>query len=180
MNERLRKEYQKLWDNATPEERKALQETGYNPDDPSDDGVPKAHRYFYQEDEEDVREIGSSIKWTSMVHRLIEREPLPQESFTPDEVLEILRKVIALFDDSRKPEVQLHGKFIMMALGVPNLPNMTELSKQYNVTRANISWHIKQIQKKLNLTPSHYMKPDEECAKFSKARKKYLKKKNER
>jgi hypothetical protein len=106
-----------------------------------------------------------------------EREEIQvsNRTFTQDEVLDILRKVIAVIDLSTHSEVRLHGTCIKLALGIPDQPTMTALANQHSLTRAAISARVKTIQRNLKLPPSLYMKSDAACKKLSNARRKKLK-----
>lgn len=99
---------------------------------------------------------------------------MSEKFFSQDDVLDILRKVIAVIDLSPSAEVRLHGTCIKLALGMPGLPTMTALANQHNLTRAAISARVKTIQRNLKLPPSLYMKSDSACAKLSVARRKKL------
>jgi hypothetical protein len=157
-------EYQRFWKRLSKAEREALTSTGFDPRRPDDSGVPYAHRYFGGEPVQD--EDGSGPKqrertWSEMSEKF----------FSQDDVLDILRKVIAVIDLSPSAEVKLHGTCIKLALGMPGLPTMTALANQHKLTRAAISARVKTIQRNLKLPPSLYMKSDSACAKLSVARR---------
>jgi len=187
-------EYQRFWKRLSKVERAALEAAGFNPNRPEDAGVPFAHRYFSGEPSDggdvlggpggeenfvqggwgqgyDINEV-QAVQW-----RMREREEIQvsNRTFTQDEVLDILRKVIAVIDLSTHAEVRLHGTCIKLALGMPDQPTMTALATQHNLTRAAISARVKTVQRNLKLPPSLYMKSDAACAKLSNARRKKLK-----
>lgn len=168
-------EYKRFWRTLSQTERQALGVTGFRPDDPSDAGVPMAHRYFGGEPTEtgedrtgksdsgyDIDKV-QAIAWS---HRAREEATVSERTYTQDEVLDILRKVIAVIDLSQNAEVRLHGTCIKLALGMPGLPTMTALAEQHSLTRAAISARVKTIQRNLRLPPSIYMKSDAACAKL--------------
>ena len=176
-------EYQKFWKRLSKAEREALLSTGFDPAQPGDAGIPYAHRYFGGEPVSEVwndnesRTDGYDINRVQALRwQLREREeaPVSERFFTQDDVLDILRKVIAVIDLSPSAEVRLHGTCIKLALGMPGLPTMTALANQHNLTRAAISARVKTIQRNLKLPPSLYMKSDSACAKLSVARRKKL------
>jgi hypothetical protein len=175
-------EYKRFWKRLSKVERAGLAACGFDPTKPDDAGVPYAHRYFggepVQENENaGTRSEGYDInKLQSVQWMLRERShtPMSERMFTQDEVLDILRKVIAVIDLSPCAEVRLHGTCIKLALGMPGLPTMTSLAEQHNLTRAAISARVKTIQRNLRLPPSLYMKSESACAKLSAARKKKL------
>jgi hypothetical protein len=171
-----------------------LEAAGFNPNRPEDAGVPFAHRYFSGEPSDggdvlggpggeenfvqggwgqgyDINEV-QAAQW-----RMRERNEtqVSDRTFTQEEVLDILRKVIAVIDLSTHAEVRLHGTCIKLALGIPDQPTMTALANQHNLTRAAISARVKTIQRNLKLPPSLYMKSDAACKKLSNARRKKLK-----
>lgn len=186
----INEEYKRFWRRLSKVERAALEAVGFNPNRPEDAGVPFAHRYFSGEPsdgdaceggEENFREGGwgqgydinqvQAVQW-----RMRQREEvrMSERTFSQDEVLDILRKIIAVIDLSPSAEVRLHGTCIKLALGMPGLPTMTSLAEQHGLTRAAISARVKTIQRNLRLPPSLYMKSEAACAKLSDARRKKL------
>lgn len=174
-------EYKRFWKRLSKAEREALTSTGFDPRRPDDSGVPYAHRYFggepVSDQDDDTRSEGYdinrlvSIQWSQRERGWAE---VSEKYFSQDDVLDILRKVIAVIDLSPCAEVRLHGTCIKLALGMPGLPTMTALADQHGLTRAAISARVKTIQRNLKLPPSLYMKSDAACAKLSVARRKKL------
>ena len=174
-------EYKKFWKRLTKAEREALASTGFDHGRPDDSGVPFAHRYFggepVSDHEEETKSDGYDINRVA-ANRWHQREreeaPVSERVFSQDDVLDILRKVIAVLDLSPHPEVRLHGTCIKIALGMPGLPTMTALAEQHDLTRAAISLRVKTIQRNLRLPPSLYMKSESACKKLSMAQRKKL------
>lgn len=174
-------EYQRFWKRLSKAEREALTSTGFDARRPDDAGIPIAHRYFggepVSDHEEETRSEGYDINRLA-ANQWHQRErgwaEVSEKYFSQDDVLDILRKVIAVIDLSPCAEVKLHGTCIKLALGMPGLPTMTALANQHRLTRAAISARVKTIQRNLKLPPSLYMKSDAACAKLSVARKKKL------
>ena len=183
-------EYQRFWKRLSKVERAALEAAGFNPNRPEDAGVPFAHRYFSGEPsdgdaseggEENFQEGGwgqgydinevQAVQWRMRERTYTE---MSDRTFTQDDVLDILRKVIAVIDMSTHAEVRLHGTCIKLALGMPDQPTMTALAEQHRLTRAAISARVKTIQRNLALPPSMYMKSESACKKLSVARRKKL------
>ena len=175
-------EYQRFWKRLSKAEREALTSTGFDPRRPDDSGVPFAHRYFGGEPVQDEDGSGpkkegydinrlAAIRWEQRERGWAE---VSEKYFSQDDVLDILRKVIAVIDLSTHAEVRLHGTCIKLALGIPDQPTMTALANQHNLTRAAISARVKTIQRNLKLPPSLYMKSDAACKKLSNARRKKL------
>jgi hypothetical protein len=176
-------EYKRFWKRLSKVERATLAASGFDPAKPDDAGVPCAHRYFGGEPVQDqdgtgIKREGYDInKMQAVQWHLREREEaeMSERTFTQDEVLDILRKVIAVIDLSTHAEVRLHGTCIKLALGMPDQPTMTALANQHDLTRAAISARVKTIQRNLRLPPSLYMKSESACKKLSNARRKKLK-----
>jgi len=179
----LENEYRKWWKKLTKREKEVLKATGFDYKNCADDGVPLAHRYFGGEpvQDEDMtgnKPLGYDInfnqfrKWLSDKNQT--EDKIKKLTFSFDDVLEILNRVIAILDDSNEKAVKLHATCIKIALGIPNQPNMTALAKDHNLTRAAVSLRVKTIQKNLGLAPSMYMKSEYACNKLSKARRKKL------
>lgn len=174
-------EYKRFWKRLTKAEREALASTGFDPRRPDDSGVPLAHRYFggepVSDHEDETRSEGYDINQLA-AERWKNRErgwaEVSDKYFSQDDVLDILRKVIAVIDLSPSAEVRLHGTCIKLALGMPGLPTMTSLAEQHGLTRAAISARVKTIQRNLKLPPSLYMKSESACVKLSVARRKKL------
>lgn len=174
-------EYQRFWKRLSKAEREALASTGFDARRPDDSGVPYAHRYFggepVSDQDDETRSEGYDInrlaaaQWHQRERGWAE---VSEKYFSQDDVLDILRKVIAVIDLSTHSEVRLHGTCIKLALGMPGLPTMTALANQHNLTRAAISARVKTIQRNLKLPPSLYMKSDAACKKLSNARRKKL------
>jgi hypothetical protein len=180
----LESEYSKWWRKLPKADKELLKSTGFDYKNFKDDGVPLAHRYFGGETENEDREnqappsngydinFNQFKKWISDKNK--NEDEIVRRYFMFDEVLEILNRVISILDDSNDKSVKLHATCIKIALGMPEQPNMTKLSKEHNLTRAAVSLRVKTIQKNLGLAPSMYMKSEYACNKLSKARRKKL------
>jgi hypothetical protein len=183
-------EYRKLWKRASKAERDALLLTGFDPDAPADDGVPYAHRYFGGEtdspdglQEGAQREFSKSspngfdinfLQAVNFYRRQREEEVVIVRTYSHEEVLELLTRVLSVLADSNDRAVRLHATCIKLALGMPDQPTMTALAKDHKLTRAAVSARVKTIQRNLNLPPSIYMKSESACQKLSKARRRKL------
>jgi hypothetical protein len=182
----LANEYSKWWRKLPKAEKELLKSNGFDYKDFNYDGIPIAHRYFggeteKQDESENPKIAGANgfdinfdqfKKW--MVDKNKNEDQIARRFFSFDDVLEILNRVISILDDSNDKSVKLHATCIKIALGMPEQPNMTKLSKEHNLTRAAVSLRVKTIQKNLGLSPSMYMKSEYACNKLSKARRKKL------
>lgn len=174
---RLDEEYKRFWKLLSKEERKALSAHGFDPMQPEDSGVPKPHRYFWNDG--DAGELGGDngydVGYLQAVRFLQRADEEPEivndRSYSRDEVLDILSKVLSVMTDSNDDGVRLQGTCIKLALGMPGQPTMTQLAAEHRLTRAAVSLRVKTIQRKLGLPPSVYMKSEHACKKLSKARR---------
>lgn len=176
----------KAWYRRLPPAQQAmLAETGFDPSNPGNSGVPMAHRYVETDGGNSADGCDSFRDWKTMqcwsdrgydvdyvrgamwqAERAAEEPPMQDKTYEYAEVLDIVRKVIAPWTESQSKDVRLFGTCQYIALGVPGQPTMTELAKRHGVTRAEISRRVKHIQRKMNLPPSIYMKSDHACAKL--------------
>ena len=78
----------------------------------------------------------------------------------------IIAKVIDALDCTSSREVQMHNDCIRIALGYRNYKSMSDVAKQYGVGRAAISLRVKNIQRRLKLAPSIYMRSEQVCVKI--------------
>jgi hypothetical protein len=186
----LNDHYRKLWKRASKSEREALLLTGFDPDSPTDDGVPYAHRYFGGETESpeglqegSMREFAKSspngfdinfYQAMAFHRRKREEDVVIVRTYSHDDMLELLTRVLSVLADSNDRAVRLHATCIKLALGMPDQPTMTALAKDNKLTRAAVSARVKTIQRNLNLPPSIYMKSESACQKLSKARRRKL------
>ena len=177
----VKAQYRAWWATLDAKQRASLAATGMNPESPQHHGVPLAHRYIETEkdtsaDAEGHRDFVNYADWSQRGYDIDHQtarawqssrdagERLMQDkTFTNDEVLDIISKAMSVFTDSVHPAVRLHGTCVKIALGVPGVPNMSELARANNVTRAEVSRRVKNIQKKMGLPPSVYMKSDHAC-----------------
>ena len=170
-------EYKRFWRRLSKEERKALSAHGFDPMQPEDAGVPKPHRYFWNDG--DAGELGSDngydVGYLQAVRFLQKSDEEPDtmndRNYSRDEVLDILSKVLSVMTDCNDSGVRLQGTCIKLALGMPGQPTMTQLASEHCLTRAAVSLRVKTIQRKLGLPPSVYMKSEHACKKLSKARR---------
>ena len=184
MSSKLRIEYDAWWRRLSKGERDLLLATGFDHTNPGYAGIPKPHRYIdsgkdQTADGDDRRGFVNFADWSMRGYdidnqtahawqaRMLEAETIMNDkTYTHDEVTDILSKVISVFTDSVHPAVRLHGTCIKIALGIPGMPNMSELARANDVTRAEVSRRVKNIQRKMNLPPSIFMKSDYACARL--------------
>lgn len=182
MSSKLRVQYDTWWRRLSKAERDLLLATGFDHTNPGYAGVPKPHRYIESGGDQSADGGSAYVNYSDWsmrgydidnqtVHQwqarmLAVEETMNDRTYTHDEVTDILSKVISVFTESVHPAVRLHGTCIKIALGVPGMPNMSELARANDVTRAEVSRRVKNIQRKMNLPPSMFMKSEHACAKL--------------
>lgn len=180
--------YKAWWKKLTKEQKEGLIASGFDINNPNYAGVPQPHRYVdegidssanlehFSNNHKELSARGYDIdyqigrKWVSDKYQEEKVESI--ETYTHEQVLDVLSKVISVLDDSNEPAVKLHGACIKIALGVPDQMNMSELARKFKLTRAAVSARVKTVQKNLKLPPSVYMKSDYACKKLSKSKQK--------
>ena len=180
----MRAIYAAWWKGCTAEQKAAMLETGFDPENPEHSGIGLAYRYVdsdsttaYEGGERKGSIHGPRGYNVDMIQRLKYRPedyylpPSPHmtdRNYTKDEVLDIISKIISVLGESDHPENRLQATCINLAIGVPGQPNMTELARRHNLTRAAVSLRVKTIQRKMGLPPSVYMKSDHACQRLKK------------
>jgi hypothetical protein len=77
----------------------------------------------------------------------IEVESEPEMGFA----VYIAAQVISAFDCSRDKQVKIHVDCMKLAIGMPSCKSQKDICKKYNLPKANVSWRVRSIQKRLNL-----------------------------
>lgn len=132
-----------------PEELESLKSAGINPDDYFDDTPPVPHRYIYGD---------------SFADRLaLQAKPEEEETGVFGPLSSIIAKVISAFDCDFEPKVMMNNDCVRIALGYRNYKSMADVAKKYGVSKATISWRVKQVQKRLGIAPSIYMRTEVTC-----------------
>lgn len=176
--------YAAWWRRCTAEQKKALLETGFDPTNPGHSGIGMAFRYVDTDNELQFSEDGDVVSSHGPrgynVDSILKREyrhddfntqsqpHMTDRTYTKDEVLDIIAKILSVLGDSEHPENRLQATCIKLAVGMPGQPNMTALAKEHDLTRAAVSLRVKTIQRKLGLPPSVYMKSEHACARLKK------------
>lgn len=153
--EQMGEEWQRFVKTLRPEEIEALKAAGFNPDDYFDDTPSVPHRYIYAE---------SFADRISLSTKKDEEEP---SVFGP--LASIIAKVIASFDCEHEPKVMMNNDCVRIALGYRNYKSMADVAKKYGVSKATISWRVKQVQKRLGIAPSVYMRTEQTCQRLRQA-----------
>jgi hypothetical protein len=148
-------EWKRFVKTLRPEELEALKSAGVNPDDYFDDTPAVPHRYIYGDSFAD--RLAFSTK----------KEEEETSVFGP--LSSIIAKVISSFDCDYEPKVMMNNDCVRIALGYRNYKSMADVAKKYGVSKATISWRVKQVQKRLGIEPSIYMRAEETCQRLKQA-----------
>lgn len=147
--EQMGEEWKRFVKTLRPEELEALKAAGVNPDDYFDDTPSVPHRYIYGD---------------SFADRLaFTRDDREEEVTVFGPLSSIIAKVIAAFDCDFEPKVMMNNDCVRIALGYRNYRSMADVAKRYGVSKATISWRVKQVQKRLGIEPSIYMRTEDTC-----------------
>jgi len=152
---KLNKIWQDFIATLPPDEVKKIVEAGIDPQDIHKADLAQPSRYIHDDSFLD----GNSIKaWR-------ESEEMDTNSIFPY-LSSIIAKVIDALDCTSSREVLMHNDCIRIALGYRNYKSMSEVAKHYGVGRAAISLRVKNIQRRLRLAPSIYMRSEQVCVKI--------------
>lgn len=148
----------KIWQDwvATlpPDEVNRLASFNIDPKDIHKADITQPSRYIHDDSFLD----GNSIKaW---------REESQPDGCALPHLTSIIAKVIDALDCTSSREVQMHNDCIRIALGYRNYKSMSDVASKYGVGRAAISLRVKNIQKRLKLAPSVYMRSEQVCVKI--------------
>lgn len=71
-------------------------------------------------------------------------------------VMEVLRKVLKVYEVASDQSTRLHGEVVALALGFPGL-TVSTLAKRYGCTRQAVSKRLRRVVTALNLPPTYRM-----------------------
>ena len=95
--------------------------------------------------------------------------PLPQRTYTQDEVESIIIRVVMAMQLTEVPEVLFQARCILIAIGIGEPPTETELARLKGCSRQFVSKKVKRIQQLFNLSPSQYMRSEAACKSYADA-----------
>jgi hypothetical protein len=163
--ERLKSEWAGFIATLSPQEIAALEAANIDVGDYFSENLPEPHRRIYD---------------ASYADRMAVKQEAQEENTSFSSLVSIIARVIDALDCTNNREVLLHNDCIRMALGYRNYKSMADVAKKYGVDKATISWRVKQIQHRLKLPPSCYMRSDSDCENIKQGVIKSNQKKNER
>ena len=157
------------------DQQKHWLEQGFDPDDAA---TFILGRYIEQDaDDSDEDQDGAGKKFDppgmynidEMAHkewnenRNRKDEDQQRDTFTRQEMHELVRRLVLTFDLSTNPEVALHGACIKIALGIGDPPTQTVIAQQHRVTRAAICKRVKKIRKMMALPDRMHNNSNNAC-----------------
>ena len=177
----LQTEYNRWWKGLRPEERKALIESGaFRADEPMNNAVGRekvndGHFDFH------LNEIKSFNRDSGKANSFITNDTTPadevmirddeQHGIDPRlEELDLasirlratLHFLLEGLDESTDASMRLHADVIRIVVGEGKPPKMTVLAKKHNITRSAVSLRCRKLLRRLGLTPSVFMRPEDE------------------
>lgn len=133
---------------------RTLRAAGIDPHDP----MEVADKRFHRTVDTCEGDNSSDSKRSSYFEKVTKKE-LVQDYLTQRDVedpltvfsIQIARMVVEAFDCSKSTEVRFHCDCIRLALGDASMGSQKAVCDRYNVSKATLSWHVRKIQKRLNL-----------------------------
>ena len=177
-------EYARWWKRLSPDERKALVDSGaFRADDPADSTpldsrarVNGNHFDFQRNEEESFNRVMDRMGSFALSRRLLNETV---ENVMSDEEMTTNPRVAALdlaglrlratlhflldgLDDSTDPAMRLHADIIRIVVGEGKPPRMTALARTHNISKAAVSLRCRKLLRRLGLAPSRFMRPEDE------------------
>lgn len=175
-------EYARWWKRLSPDERKALIESGaFRADDPAD-ATPLDSRsrmngqhfdFMRAEDEKSysnpTREMSLKSQSPSAADDVMDAEDImlsdPRLASLDLAGLRLratLHFLLDGLDESTDPAMRLHADIIRIVVGEGKPPRMTALAKTHNISKAAVSLRCRKLLRRLGLAPSRFMRPEDE------------------
>ena len=175
-------EYARWWKRLSPDERKALVDSGaFRADDPAD-STPLDSRsrmngqhfdFMRAEDEKTysnpTREMSMKNQSPSAADDVMDAEDIllsdPRLASLDLAGLRLratLHFLLDGLDDSTDPAMRLHADIIRIVVGEGKPPRMTALARTHNISKAAVSLRCRKLLRRLGLAPSRFMRPEDE------------------
>ena len=175
-------EYARWWKRLSPDERKALVDSGaFRADDPAD-STPLDSRsrmngqhfdFMRAEDEKTysnpTREMSMKSQSPSAADDVMDAEDIllsdPRLASLDLAGLRLratLHFLLDGLDDSTDPAMRLHADIIRIVVGEGKPPRMTALARTHNISKAAVSLRCRKLLRRLGLAPSRFMRPEDE------------------
>ena len=152
--------YSEWFNGLTKNDQIELVSKGLGPEDP--DGRIDSNYVF------EVQQAHQAFGFTEN-NNFDDPLPLPQRTYTQDEVESIILRVVMAMQLSEVPEVLFQARCILIAFGIGVPPTETELARLKGCSRQFVSKKVKRIQQLFNLSPSQYMRSEAACKSYADA-----------
>lgn len=164
-NPKLSKAYAKFYDSLTPKQLEAL---GGRPDscNPTAEIRPESKNATNPDDWEYYTNGEANRKQQNIFAKAIchiDADPIePGDADAKTNhlhiilVMEVLRKVLKVYEVASDQSTKLHGEVVALALGFPGL-TVSTLAKKYGCTRQAVSKRLRRVVTALNLPPTYRM-----------------------
>ena len=177
-------EYARWWKRLSPDERKALVDSGaFRADDPADatplesrSSVNGNHFDFQRNEEESFNRVADRAGSFALSRRLLNETVdtvMGNEELSDDprvaaldlaglRLRATLHFLLEGLDDSSDPAMRLHADIIRIVVGEGRPPRMTALARTHNISKAAVSLRCRKLLRRLGLAPSRFMRPEDE------------------
>lgn len=179
MAQKLNIEYKRWWKNLTNEERRKLIASGaFNPSNIADSDAALV-RGVMDDTPINMHAIGDNKNTPHWLQRILKTENnvvtndvAANMDSTPNLANDMHMQLIAVrwratihfllegLDNSTDVNARLRGDIIRLVMGEGDPPSMTQLGKQYGLSRAAISHRCRTLLRRLGLEPSKYMETE--------------------
>jgi hypothetical protein len=177
--QKLNIEYKRWWKNLTNEERRKLIASGaFNPSNIADSDAALV-RGVMDDTPINMHAIGDNKNTPHWLQRILKTENnvvtndvAANMDSTPNLANDMHMQLIAVrwratihfllegLDNSTDVNARLRGDIIRLVMGEGDPPSMTQLGKQYGLSRAAISHRCRTLLRRLGLEPSKYMETE--------------------
>jgi len=176
---KLNIEYRRWWKNLTDDERRKLIASGaFNPSNISDSDSALARGVM---DDTPINmhthgENGAGPQWLQRILKtdkdVVTNDVVANMDTPPPNANDMHMQLIAVrwratihfllegLDNSTDVNARLRGDIIRLVMGEGDPPNMTQLGKQYGLSRAAISHRCRTLLRRLGLEPSKFMETE--------------------
>ena len=139
----------------TDVEKAQLRDAGIDIGDPLDDGLARFNRLFQQTGGDGVSDDGYDDQkgyFARITEKMVEDAAKPEKKDPAmDFAVFVAARVIDVFAASNSRDVRLHCDCVKLALAYPSCRSQEQICERYNLSKANVSWRVRNIQRKFNL-----------------------------
>lgn len=159
----LSEEYRKFNESLSPDQRAALG-LGNPKDNPTGEVRPICRDATPTPLDADQEADFNSTNLFS--EALIHNDPEPEDPAAPNSnptrlnlvvVLEVIRRLLSIYEAASDRKTRLHGEVIALALGVPGAGSVADLARKYGCSRQSVSGRLVRVVEALDLPPTWRM-----------------------